>query len=202
MNIASHRPKPWRLMIASAAISALMLLQPAASRADDAGIYAGRSLPSGLPASAPKDQAQLALEPGSVALGGDTTRLQGERIFGGYRFAPGFALEGAQIRSGASSIGASNERITVAGVGSVPLSDSVTLVSKLGLHYQTSAIAGGGTSLSDMTGGGRVYGVGVSVQVRDNVELRAQTEHLGQPARAAQGPAASDSVLVGANVRF
>lgn len=202
MNIASYRPTPWHLTIASAAISAFMLMHPAASRADDASIYAGRSLPSGLPATAPKDQAQLALEPGSVALGGDAARLQGERIFGGYRFAPGFALEGAQIRSGASNLGASNERITVAGVGSVPLSDSVTLVSKLGLNYQTSAIAGGGTSLSDVTGGGRVYGVGVSVQLRDNVEVRAQTGHLGRPASTAQAAAASDSVLVGANVRF
>jgi hypothetical protein len=202
MNMTSYRPRPWHLTIASAAISALMLMQPAASRADDAGIYAGRSLPLGLLASTPKDQTQLALEPGSVALGGDATRLQGERIFGGYRFAPGFALEGAQIRSGASNLGASNERIVVAGVGSVPLSESVTLVSKFGLHYETSAFGGGGVSLSDFTSGGRVYGLGVSVQVRDNVELRAQTEHLGQPARAAQGPAASDSVLVGANVRF
>ena len=202
MNIASYRPSSWHLTIALAAISALILVHPAASRADDAGVYAGRSLPAALPANVAKDQSQLTLEPGSAALGGDATRLEGERIFGGYRFAPGFALEGAQIRSGASNVGASNERITVAGVGSVPLSDSVTLVSKLGLNYQTSAFAGGGVSLSDVTSGGRVYGLGVSVQVRNNVEVRAQTEHLGRPASAAQGPAASDSVLVGANVRF
>jgi hypothetical protein len=200
MNIASHQSRPWHLLIALAAISALMLIGPVASRADDAGIYAGRTLPSGLPANATKDQAQLALEPGSAALGGDAARLEGERIFGGYRFAPGFALEGAQIRSGASSPGANSDRIAVAGVGSVPLSDSVTLVSKLGLSYQTSAFGGGGVSLSDVTGGGRVYGVGLSVQVRDNVELRAQSEHLGRPANSPQGPA--DSVLFGANVRF
>lgn len=202
MNIASYRPRPWHLMIASAAISALMLVHAASSRADDGGIYAGRSLPSGLPANAPRDQAQLAFEPGSAALGGDTTRLQRERIFGGYRFAPGFALEGAQIRSGGSNLGTSNETIVVAGVGSLPLSDSVTLTSKLGVNYPTSAFAGGGASLSEVASAGRVYGLGVSVQVRDNVEVRAQTEHLGRPASGAQGPAASDSVLVGANVRF
>jgi hypothetical protein len=116
--------------------------------------------------------------------------------------APGFALEGAQIRSGASSLGTGNETIVVAGVGSLPVSDSVTLVSKVGVNYQTSAFSGGGASVSDVTSGGHVYGLGVSVQVRDNVELRAQTEHLGRPASATQGPAASDSVLVGANVRF
>jgi hypothetical protein len=202
MNVASSRTKVWHLALALAAISALLLGHPAATRADDAGAYAGRSLPSGLPAAAPKDQAQLALEPGSVALGGDATRLEGQRIFAGYRLAPGFALEGAQIRSGASNLGTGNETIVVAGVGSVPLSDSVTLLSKLGVNYQTSAFSGGGASLSDVTSGGRVYGLGVSVQVRDNVEVRAQTEHLGRPASAAQGPAASDSVLLGANVRF
>jgi hypothetical protein len=202
MSIASDRPKMRHLALALATISALALIHPAASRADDAGIYAGRSLPSGLPANTPKDQAQLALEPGSAAVGGDATRLEGQRIFAGYRMAPGLALEGAQIRSGASNLGTSNETIVVTGVGSVPLSDSVTLVSKLGVNYQTSAFAGSSASLSEVTGAGRVYGLGVSVQVRDNVEVRAQTEHLGRPASAGQGPAASDSVLLGANVRF
>lgn len=202
MNIASDRPQISHLTLALVAISALLLGHPAASRADDAGVYAGRSLPSGLPANAAKDQSQLALEPGSGALGGDATRLEGQRIFAGYRLGPGFALESAQIRSGASNLGTSNETIVVAGVGSVPLSDSVTLTSKLGVNYPTSAFAGGGASLSEVTGAGRVYGLGVSVQVRDNVEVRAQTEHLGRPAGAAQGPGASDSVLLGANVRF
>ncbi len=200
MNLASDQPTRLHLVIALTAISVLILISPAAGRADDA-VYAGRSLPSGLPATAVKDQAQLALEPGSVALGGDPTRLEGQRIFAGFRLAPGFALEGAQIRSGASSLAAGNETIVVAGVGPVPLSDSVTLLSKLGMNYQTSAFPGG-ASLSDVASGGHVYGLGVSVQVRDNVEVRAQTEHLGRPASAAQGPAASDSVLLGANVRF
>jgi hypothetical protein len=202
MNIASHQLGAWHLSITLAAISALVLIHPAASHADDIGLYAGRSLLSGAPGSAPKNQAQLALEPGNAALGGDAMRLEGERIFGGYRFGPGFALEGAQTRIGASSVAAGNETVSVAGVGSVPLSDSVTLMSKFGMNYQTSAFAGGGVSLSDVTSGGRLYGVGVSVQVRDNVEVRAQTEHLGRPAGASQGPAASDSVLFGANVRF
>ena len=203
MSIASDRPKIRHLALALAAISALALIHPAASRADDTGgVYAGRSLPSGLPANAPKDQAQLALEPGSAAMGGDATRLEGERIFAGYRVAPGFAIEGAQIRNGAANLGASNDTIVVAGVGSVPLSDSVTLTSKFGVNYQASAFTGSGASLSEITGAGRVYGLGVSVQVRDNVEVRAQTEHLGRPASAGQGPAASDSVLLGANVRF
>ena len=202
MNIASQRLRPSHLSITLAVISALVLIQPAVSHGDDTGLYAGRSLLSGAPATAPKNQAQLALEPGSAALGGDAMRLEGERVFGGYRFGPGFALEGAQTRGGASNAAASNETISVAGVGSVPLSDSVTLVSKFGMNYQPSAFGAGGVSLSDVASGGRLYGLGVSVQLRDNVEVRAQTEHLGRPANAAQGTTASDSVLFGANVRF
>ncbi len=202
MNTASHQLEPWHLSITLSAISALVLIHSAASHADDTGLYAGRSLLSGAPVSAPKDQAQLAAEPGSAALTADGMRLEGERIFGGYRFGPGFALEGAQTRTGPPGPAAGNQAISVAGVSSVPLSDSVTLVGKFGLHYPTSAVAGGSMSLSDLPSGSKLYGVGVSAQVRDNVELRVQSEHFGRPAGASQGTAGSDSVLFGANVRF
>jgi len=200
MNIAPDHLRPW-LSITLAVVGAVVLIHPSPGRADDAGLYGGRTLLSGVPASAPKNQVELALEPGSAALGADAARLEGERIFGGYRFGPGFALEGAQTRVGPSSLAPGNGAISVAGVSSVPLSDSVTLLGKLGLNYQTSA-SPGALSVSDVASGGRLYGVGVAVQVRDNIEVRAQTEHLGRPANAAQGPTASDSVLFGANVRF
>jgi hypothetical protein len=202
MNIAPNHLRPWYLSITLAAVSAVVLIHSIPGRADDTGLYGGRALLSGVPASAPKNQAELALEPGSAALGADAARLEGERIFGGYRFGPGFALEGAQTRLGPSSLAPGNGVISVAGVSSVPLSDSVTLLGKLGLNYQTSAPPGVAASLSDVASGGRLYGVGLAVQVRDNIEVRAQTEHLGRPANAAQGPTASDSVLFGANVRF
>ena len=100
-----------------------------------------------------------------------------------------------------SALGPSNETISVAGVSSLPLSDSVNLLGKVGLNYAPSSFTGGSASLSDVTNGGRVYGVGLSAQVRSNVELRVQSEHLGRPS-ALQGPPASDSVLIGADVRF
>jgi len=185
-----------------AAVAAVAFIHVDASRADDTGLYGGRTLPSGVSAAPSKDQAQLALEPGNAALGADSARLEGERIFGGYRFGPGFALEGARTRTSPSVLAPSNETISVAGVGSVPLSDSVTLVSRLGLSYQPSTFAGNGVSLADVTSGSRLYGVGLSVRVRDNVEVRAQTEHLARTANPTLGSPASDSVLFGANVRF
>jgi hypothetical protein len=202
MNIAPQQLNPWYLSLTLAAISALVLIHPILGRADDTGLYGGRALLSGVPASAPKNQVGLALEPGSVALGADATRLEGERIFGGYRFGPGFALECAQTRISPSSVAPGNGVISVAGVSSIPLSDSVTLSGKLGLNYQTPTSQAGAVSLLDVTSSGRLYGVGVAVQVRGNIELRAQTEHLWRPASATQGPTASDSVLFGANVRF
>src|SRR5262249_20413092 len=125
------------------ALSVLALAFPLVCGADDTGFYSGRISTSGAPSSAPKDQAQLALEPGSAALTSDGTRLQGERIFGGYRFGPGFALEATQNRSGASALTAGAETISVAGVSSLPLSDSVNLLGKLGLNYSPSSFTAG-----------------------------------------------------------
>jgi len=181
------------------ALSVLALAFPLVCGADDTGFYSGRNSTSGAPSTAPKDQAQLALEPGSAALTSDGTRLQGERIFGGYRFGPGFALEATQNRTGASALAPGSETISVAGVSSLPLSDSVNLLGKVGLNYSPASFTGGSAGLSDVTNGGKVYGVGLSAQVRDNVELRVQSEHLGS---TPLGPPASDSVLFGANVRF
>jgi hypothetical protein len=189
----------WRPVLSTIGVIALFL--PLAGGADDAGFYSGRILTSGAPGTAPKDQAQLALEPGSAALTSDGSRLQSERIFGGYRFGPAFALEAAQNRAGASALAAGTETISVAGVSSLPLTDSVNLLGKVGVNYAPSSFTAGGLALSDVTNGGKVYGVGLSAQVRSNVELRVQSEHLGRPS-APQGPPASDSVLFGANVHF
>jgi len=198
MNIGSRKARTLLRQAALKALGTVVLLLPLAGNADDAGFYSGRISTSGAPSTAPKDQAQLALEPGSAALSSDGARLQGERIFGGYRFAPGFALEATQNRTGASALAAGSETISVAGLSSLPLSDSVNLLGKVGLNYASASFAGGST-LSDVANGGKVYGVGLSAQVRSNVELRVQSEHLGS---TPQGPPASDSVLFGANVRF
>ena len=201
MNTGSEKTKVLCCRAVLSALGALALALPVASHADDVGFYSGRISTSGAATTAPKDQAQLALEPGSAALTSDGTRLQSERIFGGYRFGPGFALEATQNRTGASALAAGTETISVAGVSTLPLSDSVSLLGKLGLNYAPSSFTAGNPSLSDVTNGGKVYGVGLSAQVRSNVELRVQSEHLGRPSTPL-GPSASDSVLIGADVRF
>lgn len=196
MSASKYSTRHWLLFVALSVLTIVVLLHPFAGRADDSGLYGGRSLPSGVPAAAPKDQAQLALEPGSVGVGGDVSRLEGDRFFAGYRFGPAFAIEGAQTRN------AGTQSISVAGVSSMPVSDAIKLTGKVGLNYQAPAFSGAGVSVSDVANGAKLYGVGVAVQMSDNVELRAQTEHLARGTAAMQTTPSSDSVLLGANVRF
>ena len=164
--------------------------------------YAGRSLTTGAPAAPRVDKGQLALEPGSVALGADAARLDSERVFGGYRFDRSFALEGAQTRFAAPAWASSGETLSLAAVSSLPLSDSVTLSAKFGLHYSQSTVIGTDRSYPDLAGAGKLYGLGVSVQVAENVELRAHSEHFERSPTSPPGTVGADSFLFGANVRF
>jgi hypothetical protein len=84
-------------------------------------------------------------------------------------------------------------------VGSLPLTDSLTLVTKLGLHYPEASGPGNNLSVSELGGAGVLYGLGVSLQLADNVELRARSEHLARPPGSPQS-ATGDTFLFGANV--
>jgi hypothetical protein len=159
-------------------------------------------LTTGTPAAPRTDKGQLALEPGSVALTADAARLDSERVFGGYRFDRSFALEGAQTRFAAPTLGSNGETLSLAAVRSLPLSDSVTLMAKFGLHYPQSTVAGVDRSSLDLAGAGKMYGLGVSVQVTENVELRANSERFGCSPTSPPGTAGADSFLLWANVRF
>jgi hypothetical protein len=201
MDTTTHVISHWRLRVTATAVVVLAIMGISRSHAEENGFYGGRSLIGGAPVALTDNKAQLAQEPGSVALGGDTGRLDGGRIFGGYRFGSGFALEGAQTHFGAPAAGIPNETRSVAGVSSLPLSDSVTLNAKLGLHRPDSPAPATGGTLSDPAGTGVLYGLGLSMQLAQNMELRAQSERFARPSGSAQGTSA-DVFLFGANVRF
>jgi hypothetical protein len=101
MRPTSYLHRHWRLPVTLTAVVILGLMGAHRSHAEDGGFYGGRSLAAGVPLMGAADKAQLALEPGSIALAADAAHLEGERIFGGYRFGHGFALEGAHTRFGA-----------------------------------------------------------------------------------------------------
>jgi hypothetical protein len=201
MNISRDLAWHWGLRVTLIAIAILTLMNAPRSHAEDGGFYGGRSLAPGISAPPPIDKGQLAVEPGSVGLAAAATRLDSERVFGGYRFGPGFAVEGARTRFGAPALAQGSETLSMAGVSSLPLNDSVTLVAKLGLHYPEASGPGSNLSLSELTGPGILYGLGLSLQLTDNVELRARSERFAHPPGSSQGTTA-DTFLFGANVRF
>ena len=183
------------------ALASLALIAAAAAHADE-GFYSGRSLAIGTPALVTRTRVDLAFEAGSAMLAEDGARLGSDRTFGGYRFGPGFALEGAQTRFGGPVLQSSGEMLSLAGVSSVPLSESLTLLAKFGLHYPQNTVTGGGLSVSDLAAGGKLYGLGLSYQVAENVELRAQSERYLHSQVGQAGAATVDTFLLGANVRF
>jgi hypothetical protein len=187
--LITHR----RLYATATAIVLLAIMSLSRSHAEDNGFYGGGSLTD--------NKAQLAQEPGNVGLSADAAHLDGGHIFGGYRFGSGFALEGAQTRFGTPAPTVPNQTLSLAGLSSLPLSDSLTLNAKLGLHRPESAPAAPGASLSDATGTGVLYGLGLSMQLAQNVELRALSERFARPAGSSQGTS-TDTFLFGANVRF
>jgi hypothetical protein len=198
MKPTLYLARHWRLAVTLTAVVILGLMSAPRSHAEDDGFYGGRSLAAGVPPMGATDKAQLALQPGSVALGADAAHLGGERIFGGYRFGQGFALEGAHTRFGAPAATQGIETLSVAGVGSLPLTDSLTLVTRFGFHHPDASGPGNNLSSSDA---GVLYGLGLSLQLAEDVELRARSEHLVRPPGSPQSGAA-DTFLFGANVRF
>ena len=185
----SHR----RLYATATAIVLLALMGLSRSHAEENGFYGGGSLTD--------NKALLAQEPGNVGLSADAAHLDGGHIFGGYRFGSGFALEGAQTRFGTPAPATTNQTLSLAGLSSLPLSDSLTLNAKLGLHRPESTPSAPGANLSDATGTGVLYGLGLSMQLAQNVELRALSERFARPVGGSQSPS-TDTFLFGANVRF
>jgi hypothetical protein len=201
MYATPHLIKHWRLPVMVTAVVVLSLMNITRSHADDNGFYGGRSLAGGAPAVVLDDKARLALEPGAVAMTADAAHLDGERIFGGYRFGSGFALEGAHTRFGIPGPPLAGETLSLAGVSSLPLGDSITLNAKLGLHRPEAGALASGPLSPDLTGTGVLYGLGLSLQLAQNVELRAQSERFARaPGNSQSGSA--DTFLFGANVRF
>jgi len=113
-------------------------------------------------------------------------------LYGGYRFSHSFALEGARTSFG-SGVNIQDPVLYVtpaeqmsawslAGVSSVPLTDSLRLFAKLGLNFAPNATYSS-FPVDTPSHPGTVYGFGVSYQVSGQLELRAQSERytgLGQ----------------------
>ena len=141
----------------------------------------------------------------------DSDRLTATTLYGGYRFSHGFALEGARTSFG-SGVNTEDPVLYVtpaeqmsawslAGVGSVELTDSLRLFAKLGVNFAPNATYSS-FAVDTASRPGRVYGFGVSYQVNDQLELRAQSERYTGLGQTDNGELEATALTFGARLRF
>lgn len=159
--------------------------------------YAGRESPVGVPATDPQ-----AYSSGAVPFVTEQgTRLAGERVYAGYRFACGLGIEGAQYQTAARDLASTTDTLSVAGTVSLPLADKIVATAKAGWHVAESNVAvlvnNPGAIAPD-----RLVGIGVAYQTRENVALTLESQHFGGQPTAALGAIPSKTYLIGARVQF
>jgi OOP family OmpA-OmpF porin len=127
------------------------------------------------------------------------------RFGGGYQFTPNFGIEanygilGAIKASGndttsipgtpiAMSIDAKPSTLQVAATGNFPISDSFSLIGRLGIARTTLKVNGSGSALGvtvtvpeqSTTSTNLAYGIGAQVDLSKSVGIRAQYENFGE----------------------
>lgn len=115
------------------------------------------------------------------------------KVFGGYKFMPNFAVEGAYINFADAEAGDDNylhakgslKGVSLMGVASTSVTDNINVFGKFGVlrwkgevsltdnkNYENLTIAGTGTDLA--------IGAGAEVKVTDNIAVRGEIEHFDE----------------------
>jgi hypothetical protein len=190
------------LTIASLVLSAL----PAQA---DSGFYTGLS--NGVAVLATQGGQSLDSVPGARLLGHDADRVTATTLYGGYRLSRAFAVEAGRTSFG-SGVNIDDPVLyatpaeqlsawSLAGVGSMELSDSFTIFAKLGVNFVPDA-SYSSLGVDPPSRPGRVYGFGVSYQVSGRLELRAQSERYTGLGQTANGALEANAVTLGARLKF
>lgn len=197
-----------------AIVLAMAMVVPALGYADDGKLYGG--VANGVWAVRLPGPAGQASGPPveSSSLGHDAERYTPSQLYGGFRLSETLAVEGSQTAFGAmpgdparrttsSTVrpGQVPGTLSVAGVGSLPLGDTTSIIGKLGVHYwqpDASTLSIDGARLGNP---GMVYGIGLKTQVSKDVQLQAQTERYRNNAEPGNIPNVS-VVMLGVNVGF
>lgn len=157
----------------------------------------------------------------NAALGGATTTLTKDhgtqgRLQLGYKFNPNFALEGGYIDFGKATFSSTYAGGTahgtvkaggldLAALGILPVTDSLSLFGKAGM------VAARVKSSLDKTPPGEtkstayapLLGVGVSYKVSDNVDLRAEYDHVSKLGKSGKtDKLSSDMISAGVAYHF
>lgn len=175
-----------------------------------AGFYAG--LDSGVAVVDSGSGEPLAV-PGTRSLLHESERLTASTVYGGYRFAGGFALEAARTSFG-TGVATEEEAMTrfssatelmstwsIAGIGAVELTRSLSLFGKLGMSFSPDT-TGGRIAIESSARPGRVYGFGVSYQATARLELRAQSERYTGLWQTSSGELEANALTFGARMGF
>lgn len=139
------------------------------------------------------------------------------KIFGGYRLGPYLSIEAQYLDLGkstakyAGTAGTAKEdyrihALSLAAVGSLPISDSVSLFAKAGPAAATAKSDVSSAALG-VSGSSRrtvlLAGIGATVRLSQNLEVRAEYERLGQVGKATgTGRATPSAFTLGAVYRF
>jgi hypothetical protein len=149
--------------------------------------------------------------PGAKLLGHDADRVTATTLYGGYRFSRAFAVEAGRTSFG-SGVNIDDPVLyatpaeqlsawSLAGVGSMDLSDSISVFAKLGVNFAPDA-SYSSFAVDTPSRPGRVYGFGVSYQVNGRFELRAQSERYTGLGQTANGALEANAVTLGARLKF
>jgi hypothetical protein len=151
--------------------------------------------------------------PGAKSLMHDGERLTASTLYGGYRFARGFALEAARTSFGTgvateeeatARFGSATELMStwsITGIGAVALTRSLSLFGKLGMSFSPDT-TNNSMMIESSARPGRVYGFGVSYQATASLELRAQSERYTGLWQTSSGELEANALTFGARMRF
>ncbi len=108
----------------------------------------------------------------------------GLKLFGGYKFNPNFAVEGAWVDLGEISVTgpggtatAETDGFQIAGVGTIPINPQFGIFGKVGAYMWDGQGGGVAASVSD-DGTDIMFGAGVSWSLTNNFGLRAEWERF------------------------
>jgi len=207
--LSSRRDKALAAVCASTALTFATACVAGPAAADGPGFYTGIS--NGVAVLGSPGGQSLSGVPGAKVLTHDSEHLTATTLYGGYRFSHGFALEAARTSFG-SGVNTDDPVLyatpaeqlsawSLAGVGSVPVTDSLALFGKLGVNFAPNATYSS-FALDTPSRPGKVYGFGVSYQVTGQLELRAQSERYTGLGQTDGGTLEANALTVGARLRF
>jgi hypothetical protein len=194
-------------LAAAALLFPLVVLGTSPASAADLGFYGGLTYGVAVLEAAGESTSTPVAAMGARPLQAEAERLVAVALFGGYRLAPGLAIEGARVSLSTTMPNADDpltdpaERAAmwaVSTVGSVPLASSLALFARFGFHYAEGQPDFAQLWETDRLG--RVYGVGLRFEPSPRIELRAETERFTRVGAAAAQEASA--ILFGARVRF